>query len=73
MKSKLDLISLLREDVQAFNQYRKEYRKETGYEYIDLSYANFTEADLSEADLTGADLSCTDLSWARNYYRRGEQ
>jgi len=57
--NKLQLIELLRTDVEAFNK----YRKDTKYEFINLESANLAGANLSGADLDYSELylSCKSL------------
>jgi len=60
MKTKQELIELLKSDVKSFN----EFRRENPYLKIDLSWANLSGADLSRANLSGANLSGANLSGA---------
>lgn len=59
-KSKEELIELLRQNIKAFNS----YRKETDYEHLDLSGADLSVANLCRADLTNCNLIDADLGYS---------
>ena len=73
MKTKAELVELLRTDIQAFNAYRQELFEQKIYildlshvdlEHVNLRGANLSNANLNGANLNGADLNDTNLSSA---------
>jgi len=60
MKTREELIKLLKSDVEAFNQ----YREKTDYEWIDLSECNFFGDNLEGANLQWVDLADTNMESA---------
>ena len=71
MKTKEEIIELLKTDVQAFNAYRQELFDEGIYDLdlsrVDLSSASLNRANLYNADLSNANLSSTSLNRANLY------
>jgi uncharacterized protein YjbI with pentapeptide repeats len=60
MKTREELIELLKTDVKAFNQ----YREETDYDWIDLSECNFFGENLEGASLQWVNLADTNMESA---------
>ena len=59
------LLELLKNDVNKFNQYREENpQQEIDFSHEDLSGADLFGADLNGVDLIGADLRGANLIWA---------
>jgi uncharacterized protein YjbI with pentapeptide repeats len=57
MKTRKELIELLKNDLKAFN----EYRKKTDYDWLDLSECNFLGENLEGADLQWVSLAYTNM------------